>query len=574
MATIIIGGKERERKNNDGGFVSYGNKDVFNSICELHRGGFLSGAVNIRSVGGNEIRTAAHTFVLDDDAEGVSGGAEKSSGELRFSSDGASWFAGIRGKAFNGNSADWEQLIADAAADYHKHYSFIEFRQTADERARSMGGRLDVVRKKIDGEFLRRVFGASIEMPERYSASPENFYAVSMRLEINGGAQSEPILAKVYFRQTADGRYMPIKHKEADSIDRFIGAAVPATDGDDDALADGDLVGDVLNRLSDLFGDYDCAEYVMYNDRFAKKIDTMLELLATSDRKELECTHVTVLGISHVEWQNFAYDIIVNGKKALRLIIGLNDSISLYCTNCSADGIALVENNAILFDGDEGKTYALDASSKNFGLDSADISFIKNSSRLSLHLMQVSCPENPRCPDCTHTICAAQAVEYRADGGKLVRKCKGCPYPEVVYRNIFSANGDAGNLTAMLDIDEQAFALTAQRTKKCGCCGRTYGERDGINGFCKLCGGAEYTVAGKKLYRKYRQMLDIGVRLSHIHQKKFCVEDSNIIIFQLGSDRYIFNKLDAAPTGILPSPQRVRKQSLFSRIKRRLVNEK
>ena len=60
----------------------------------------------------------------------------------------------------------------------------------------------------------------------------------------------------------------------------------------------------------------------------------MLSQLATSEVKELECTNVKVLGISHVEWEKSVYPVTYRGKVVLKFIVGLNGYVSLVCANC------------------------------------------------------------------------------------------------------------------------------------------------------------------------------------------------------------------------------------------------
>ncbi|MDE6201596.1 MAG: hypothetical protein K2M47_06960 [Clostridiales bacterium] len=533
----------------------------FKSICSLYKNGFLSDKVNIKRVTDTEIVTAANVFVYCQDEHGVNGARGGEENELRFDKDGASWFANLRGKSFDSSSSDWEQLIADVGADYHKYYSLIEFRQPVDSRLAAGSGAVEAVIKRFSDGFLKRVIDAPFSVSERYTPEAENFYAVSMRLEINGGAESEPLLGKVYFRVGRDGKFIPVSRGEAKGIDDYIKSAVPSDDGQSGAgeLVDGQLVSDVLNRAGSLFEDEGCADYIMFNPDYLPKIEKMLKLLATSDEKELECTHVTVLGISHVEWQNFAYAVSVGGQNVLKLIVGLNNSISLYCTNCSKDGVLLVENNNVLFDQDEyDGGYVLDFAERNLGLGNEAINLIKSSALISRHLFKISCKENMRNSDCTRLICFNQSVEFTDADGNVERKCKGCPYPEVVYTNIFSSGVDGGKLTSTLNLDEQAFVLTDGKVKKCKCCGRTYGEHTGKNGYCRLCGDFAYTEEGKKLYRKYSKMLALRVRLKHLKDKKFCKEDSNIIIFELGEERYVFNKLDAHDFGYIDPPKKVK----------------
>ena len=270
----------------------------FNSICSLFKNGFLSDKVNIKRVTDTEIITATNTFVYSEDEHGVNGASGGEGSELTFTGGGASWFGSLRGESFDSSSADWEQLIADVGADYHKYYSLIEFKQQADPKLTASGGPVAFAIKRFSDGFLKRVIDAPFTVSERHSIESENFYAVSMRLEINGGAQSEPVLGKIYFRVSKDGKYGPISRAEARGIDDYINGAVPSeTGGDAGEMVDGDLVSAVLNKAGAVFEDDNCADYIMFSAFYQDKIEKMLKLLATSDQKELECTHVKVLGI-------------------------------------------------------------------------------------------------------------------------------------------------------------------------------------------------------------------------------------------------------------------------------------
>ncbi|MDE5592769.1 MAG: hypothetical protein K2I75_02430, partial [Clostridiales bacterium] len=69
---------------------------------------------------------------------------------------------------------------------------------------------------------------------------------------------------------------------------------------------------------------------------------------------------------------------------------------------------------------------------------------------------------------------------------------------------------------------------------------------------------SETTDEGKKLYRKYGKMMSLRTRFKHLKDKKRCKEDSNIIIFELGSERFVFNKLDARDYGYIKPPKKVK----------------
>ncbi len=535
-------------------------KKEFESIRDLYSGGFLSDKVNIKRVTDSEIVTNTDTFEYCDSEHGVNGSDGGAGTELCFGKNGASWFAGLRGEKFDSSSSDFEQLIGDAASDYHKYYSIIEFRQSVEDRLTAVGGSPAGAVKRVNTEFLKRVFGSAFVLSERYSVEPENYYAVSMRLEINGGAESEPLLGKVYFRIGRDGKFIPVRQAAACDIDDYITTAVPPDVKGERAsneLADGKLVNGVLGEIEKLFERDDSADYILFNRDYRSKIEKMLKLIATSDEKELECTHVAVLGISHVEWQNFAYSAMRGGKKAMKLVVGLNNNISLYCMCCDKHGVQLIDGNVVLFgDPQRHGRYVLDFEKPGLGLSDDDLLYIRKNALLSEHILNVACPDNPRNRDCVQTVCASQSVEYKTADGKTLRKCKRCPYPEVIYRDIFEGVAAESRFTRSLSIDEQRFKLTDKETRVCPCCGRRFTPTANAR-LCDLCSNTEFTEQGRRLYKKYGKMLSPSIRIKHVFSKKCCREDSNIIIFELGNDRYVFDKLNAHDHGLIEPPRKV-----------------
>jgi len=49
-------------------------------------------------------------------------------------------------------------------------------------------------------------------------------------------------------------------------------------------------------------------------------------------------------------------------------------------------------------------------------------------------------------------------------------------------------------------------------------------------------------------------MLGLGVRLSHLFTKKYCREDGGVLLFVLGNDKYVFDKLNAQEFGFVSKP--------------------
>lgn len=527
----------------------------FESIRALYEGGFLSGEVHIKKARGNEIVTPTHTFEYRDGEHGVNGG-DGEERALNFGADGASWFAQLRGADFDSGNADWKQLIMDVAADYHRNYSLIEFRQKKDKATVSDEKRL---KDKFKSGFIDRVFvnGGQFVVAETRRTEPENYYAVSMRLEINGGGESAPLLGKIYFREGADGRLAPITAREAGRIDEFVTGAIPSESGNgDNGIIDVKLAGRVFAGLERSISGGKFSRYVSFNEKYKREIDSMLSQLATSEIKELECTNVKVLGVSHVEWEKSVYDISCRGRNVMKLILGLNGYASLICVNCG-DETALVDGNVVKFIGDEvpdGCNCVLDFDSDNLGLISEDIELIREYGEIANHLFRVSCAENVRNADCSRMVCKSQTVEL----GAGIRKCKGCRYPEVVYRDIFSEEMETGKYTPALSFSFDKLALVDTPTVKCLCCGREFGAAAmPSNRLCGFCSAIDHSADAKKLYRKYGGMLSLCVRLAHAFAPKYCREDGSMILFELGADRYVFDKLGVKKSGYINKPRKV-----------------
>ncbi len=533
-------------------------ENEFKSICALYTGGFLSKEVHIKSIRGLEITTNTHTFEYRADEHGVNGSGEAENA-LTFTSKGSSWFAPLRGVEFDSGNSDWKQLIMDVAADYHKNYSLIEFKQSKDNSSLSTEKKL---LNKFKKGFIDRVFddGKAFTIIESRSTMPENFYAVSMRLEINGGGESAPLLGKIYFKETTSFKLVPLTNREAEKIDKFIDSAIPFEDGSvsDGEIVDVSLVGRVFSGLENAFKSGDFASYVSFDDKYKRAIDAMLAQLATSEVKDLECTNVKVLGVSHVEWDKSVYAINYRGKEVLRAVVGLNGVISLYCVNCGVED-ALIDGNIIAFK--DGKINAncnavLDFSQENLGLISSDIDEIKANGVISDHLFTVNCRENSRNKECFRVVCKQQTIEL--DNG--MRKCKGCRYPEIIYKDIFSERYDEGGYTPDLNFATDRLSLVAEPIVKCRCCGREFTmDNTARNRLCAFCADVDHSENAVKLYRKYANMLSLGNRFFHLFAKKYCREDANIILFELGVDRYVFDKIEAEESGFIKAPKKVRR---------------
>lgn len=533
----------------------------FESICALYGGGFLSSDVHIKKAHGSVIQTPTHTFEFREKEHGVNGSGENEEQTLAFNKDGASWFSALRGEKFDSGNADWKQLIMDVAADYHKHYSLIEFRHTASKASYAEERRL---RDRFKTGFIDRVFpdGASFTVAENRRTAPENYYAVSMRLEINGGGESAPVLGKLYFRDGGDGKLTPVSAREAERVQVFIESAVPAeNDVETAGFIDVALVGKVFSGLEKTFRGGKFADYAAFNGKYKREIKNLLAQLATSEIKSLECTNVKVLGISHVEWERSVYDVYYRGRNVLELTAGVNGTVSLTCSNCGENAL-LVDGNRVVFkDGDA--DVELNFERDDLGLTPQHIAQIRESGEINDHLFTVACKENPRNRDCTRVVCASQAINVavgkNSDGSEIYeRKCRGCRYPEIIFTDIFSDGDGVGKYTPRLQFAADTLSLVDVPTVRCRCCGREFTvSAMPANKICHFCARDDKSSTAKKLYRKYAGMLSLGVRLAHLFAKKYCREEDNVILFELGRDCYVFDKLNFKEHGFIKKPEKV-----------------
>ena len=543
MATITVGQQYRRE---------------FDSIVRLHQGGFLSSDVNIRRAERGRIETDAHTFVLDDGF----GASDNQSAYVGFTKKGASWFANVRGEKAEDHNGEWQMLIEAVSADYHKNYSFLEFKQKKTSHQQSKEKELA---NKVHEKLLCRLFDkVALSAPVAVGDAALDVYGVSMKLDISSGVgQAEPILCKMYFRKES-GVIAPLKRDQAQEVESFINSTVPQDSDDMDAILDDEyskIIGEVFFALSNCIedkqdvDDNDFTDYVLFGATDTVKLCYMLDHLANSNVKNLTCSNAQVLGISHVEWQSSTFKIKQGDKDVLALTVGFNNSVDLRCLNCQEDNYLIAANGIKVTDGEKEQTIYLDPTQDNFGLSNEDIDNIKANSAFANHLFAVDCSQFTD-NDCRRIVCAAQAF----DACGAVR-CKNCHHPEVVYVDVFDTTARP-KVTSTLAFAYDKLALVEKQDEKgksnlftCPCCHQTYTKDvKQYYGLCEHCAVTDDSAEGKAKYRQYRKMLSPITRLLHIRDKKSCKEYQTLVIFTLGNTKYIFNKLDADDDKLIKGP--------------------
>jgi hypothetical protein len=66
-------------------------------------------------------------------------------------------------------------------------------------------------------------------------------------------------------------------------------------------------------------------------------------------------------------------------------------------------------------------------------------------------------------------------------------------------------------------------------------------------------------LAAAKLFKKYSGMLPLIKRVATIGKRRRCYEDETTILFEIGRERYVFDKINAREFGYLDKPILVKK---------------
>lgn len=536
-------------------------EDAFKSICALVKENCVPGEI-VTSANGREIVTPAYRFVYDDAALGFDD--ECAAG---MSEEGASWFAPLRGASKDNGTAVWLNLVENVAASYHSRYSLVEFSRETRIVTPTERERYKLMVSNVLGRFglpYSEIVQGSLE------DSTEDIYGVSLRIELNGGTgQSLPVLCKIYFRKKKEF-FVPLYSEEATQIDDYLFSAVeeksdnvPHNVAQQTASAIIDKVMNALDRLiSGEMRDYDFTSCMAFSN--PADAETVAQMVAKGphDDVTLECRSVKVLGISRAKWTNVVFDVTLNGRRILRSTIGINDAFSLVCLNCNSGN--LIANNLVKCTethegtGDVSEVfYRIDPSLEDLGISDATLETIAEQSELSRHLMPISCeiPSRTNIP-CSRRVCPSQTENFETANGEVVRVCKNCPYPEMV----FTKEDGTRALTRNLSFARDLMTMTEKAdVKTCSCCGRKFSvlEEDGK---CKFCHAAvdmfADRTAAKKNYKRFATMLPLGTRLSHLAAKKYCFEEEDVLLFVLGTDKYVFDKLGATRYGYLAAPRK------------------
>lgn len=538
-------------------------RDTYANLVKILRSGELESA-------GAHLETDAkgESFICTDGAEYVyeekAGVAAAGGAALAMGKDGASWFATVRrGKAFDDGTSEWKQLIYKVARAFHDKFSIIEYKR-CDGSGNTDAAEVEERLNKI----IRRLFGRTdaviIKGNDREKGS-EDIYGASVKLELSGTGQSHyVVMCKIFFRRSANGIF-PLAAAEAAQINARLEEAPdnndPISIGADESANINNITVNAVRELVN--GSYPVSfkeslcfsqrqvvnpETKKLEDNYDLKTYKYLAMRARANDAPVTCNSVQVLGISHVEWINDYYEIALGGKLALQAVIGFGGSITLRCLNCK--GANLITSNAITYKvtDDNGLTrtvnVALDYSSEDLGVDEAALEEIKLHSEFANHLMSIGCFNNRLGKNCLSCVCRSQTIFVDGE-----MKCADCPYPEVVYTD-YSGERPVRYLTSKLTFVNDRLAMTLEENAgKCSRCGRSFSNEALVNGKCGLCSGidglsAAESESARKLYLKYRNVFSHSVRIKHLFDKKYCLEDETALVFALGGETFVLGKAD------------------------------
>lgn len=556
MGKIIIG-KEYEK--------------AFGSICKLVAGGCVPEDV-VKSADGKRIVTDAYVFEYSGDEKGlnVQGGADIGAG---MTDEGATWFASLRGEHYDDGTAVWLNLIERVAASYHKKYSLLEYKQSArrvseEEKDRQYND-VNCILSTLFPELT------DVDIREgKEDEGVEDIYGVSLRIELSGGTgASVPVLAKVYFRKRGR-KLIPLYREESEKVDKYLYEIIPSEAGKKQKQPDSSDASETIDAVLDALGNllygktkgYDLTRCMYFSDSVDEKIVRELTEKVSHDNVKLECTSVDTLGISHVRWINASYIVVMGEKPVLRFTAGINNSYSLFCLNCNNG--TLIENNRISYvrkdeNGEEEEvTLFIDPEAgEGLGFDGEQLEEILSHGEFLGHLMRMSCPENPRVHNgCGRFVCRAD-MENLGTEEAPVYKCKDCPYPEVVFH---SEDGTKKYTPSLAFARDKMTLVEKSQVSVCDCCGRSFSHEKMHGQICEFCyeatasRGADKEKAKKK-YRRYAQMFSLATRLKYLRKEKLCFEEEDVLLFVLGNDRYVFNKMGLEPYGFVAKPRKVHK---------------
>lgn len=534
-------------------------ENAFRSICKLVENKCIDKKIVLSaSLINNEIVESSNNnrFIFDPQIQNIENGADE--GML---DEGASWFKAFRDGEVDEGNASWLNLIEEVANNYHQKYSFVEFQQKEEE----IDEETLRIQKNLINQFVNMFFYnlSSCQIVQDDKVKKDNIYGVSLKIEVDGGTgEAEPVLCKVYFRQTND-EFTPITSEDALTLEGQLYQIIKADESDDSVVSSNETQADngtsidlVLNALESLIESGKFSDSIILSTNEDVSIINKLIDRSADDITQLKCRSVSVFGISHVEWKNASYYLKDGSRNVLRFAFSMNNKFSVYCANCKNE--LLVDNNRFIMKEGFKEIKRLDSLEPHFGYNGELIQEAKNNSLISDHLFQIKCNRNGR--QCTKIRCINQVIAFSES--EIDKKCKDCPYPEIITLD----EKNRLTLTSKLTFVTDLMKLVSEEvdTRECIYCQRRFTRGAIKAGACPLCSQTEVELSEERkekameLYKKYSGMIPMVSRIIRPFKEKYCFEDDGFIIFRLGESRFIFNKMDIKFNGIMSGAKKIK----------------
>lgn len=477
-----------------------------------------------------------------------------SSDEQEFSieNDGATWFKGIRGEKINEGMASWLTLIANVSEEYHKQCSFIEY--DSNELSKEEVTKIEKIQKR-DIKVLIDTFFPYLDeytiRPLPLGEDSDHIYGLILKLSVSSGGtgESKPVLGKLYFQKSTSNlkvRLNPLNFDVAYDIDKFFTESVgEKIDGGFELVGEAEesIINNVGSALDDLFsknnGDFNLNDGLIFCEEDKKLIDALYE---KNPFVGIVMTEIKLLTVTHVKWNNVAYDIIHNGEPVLRVKFGINNNLTLTCIKCGYEDIITagkirynVENVEVV--------KQIQISDGKIQLSNEEIEEIKNSNTINEHMYLNGCVVATRGFTCNNLCCKSSAIDF--ENGN--RYCINCPYPEVIFETSDRKLVRISDMKFAYDMGVPTLVSRDTPVETCSFCGRTFTNGSTYCGLCSQICEASSTPdleEAELLYKNYRNMLPLGTRVFNLFNKKYCYEDNQLIVFKVGKKGYLFEKAD------------------------------
>lgn len=520
---------------------------------------------------------------------------------LGFNYDGATWFKNLRENSISAD-AKWEDCTEALRQLYHKNYSILEYRQNPRDSEAD-----DEVAVKVEKE-LRKLFPALAELtpivtpvvdPQNQFGGSVDIYGMTLRVAL-GSPEPIHIICRLFFRADGTGDTRPMYKAEAEDLNQMI---MNANLNDVDQRRDeaSGLRDNALRALEKFIneereGQFRFKDCIFFTQRTGKKSiiertedgqtryvtedEQRLRELRKSNahnNSDIECGSVEVLSISHIKWDSAMYDISYEGfnKKTFRLMLGLNDSISLQCLNCG-DRELLIDNNRIkVFNGNAvEREVVVNVCKPGLGLSEKDLEAVIERSRFAAHLGGIAVGNESSCklkeimqsyPNMANARCNIKVrcksqIEERQFGDKTEEVCTNCPYAEILYTDPNTGKRHA-TYGMHYFVDDHAFMDEQEVShNECRICHRAI---DAEKNYCDTCAQARAIsmseakdAAASKRFKRYCGALPMGTRVASLGKRRACFEDDSFLIFVIGKHIYALNKLDIATNGYIPAPRK------------------